>query len=234
MSIKLVTYGADRRLELAAAESIRKPVYAGVFNTIRIGLQFSFGGVVGDIGGTPRLAFGICSGNTNVLVASTAQHVWGWRSNIATLSYDAGPPSSFHALGSSYQSYLKVGVTETISQPGANPNYGYTNDTSIRNVIFLEMQKTGTTSIKWIVPSSGTSAPNAGLIDITDDQFRIGMETTNFGDIGSAMGLIGYAESDLGGPTIDEATNGTLDNIFVYWERSSNPFSFNIRHRKMS
>lgn len=230
MSLELVTYGADRRLLIGAAEAIRSPIYTTDWTRMRIGFQGSFDAQTSNITGTPYLIAGACSGTTNVLVASSATHVLGYRFLVATMTYNAGPPSYFTmsltgASGSGV--YRKVGTTVTSATE--NLTRYFSNATSVRNGIFLEIEKSSPNYfVRMCMPSTTAGAQT----DLTDAVFSTAMEVDLFSGITTVLPST-YAI----GATYQIACNetpGSLNNIFIYWPRTSHKFSFNVRHRKMA
>jgi len=227
MSVELKTYSGDRRLEIGGAEAIRKPIYADNWTRLRIGLQLSFNGVASSISGTPRFAFGVCNGNANVQVAATADHVVGFKTNVTTMTYSAGPPSYF-SWTAAHHFFKKVGVTETTSA-FTSIFGGIVNTTANRSGWFIEIVK-GSPNFSMTYGRPIGSAPIQA--DMTDDQFQAVMELASFSDIGTIISNYGVSTTIT--LAVDEVANGVLNNLFVYWERTSHLMSFNIRHRKVA
>lgn len=237
MSISLQTFGADRRLVLGAAEAVRQPVYGGVWSRIRIGLQIALVSDTSNLTGTPGFYIGFCKGNTNVLAATTSDHVWGARNMGGTWTYQAGPPAYYHAGGNpDWDSYIRVGSTVTaVAGAGGNDFYCSAAPNTIRTALFFEFAKAAGTNASEIQIVQPTVAAAAGQTDLTDAQFQAGMEADAFADIINAAGLTGLATSDRTIlATVNESVNGVLDHLFVYWDRSNVPLTFNIRHRKLA
>ncbi len=227
MSVALVTYGSDRRLLLGAAEAVRKPIYAAGYNTIRIGLQCTMDGTLGNLTGTPRLAFGVCSGNSNVLAAATATHVVGWKNHVATWTDTLSGFRYLVGSSSTQQMFKKINTTETTALTSVVAAHKISNDTSVRGCLIIEIKKSASTAINLIC---GTTF----AVDTTDQQFQSAMEATT---MANALLQLPSGYSNLSTAsmfTIDEATNGDLDNIFVYWDRTATKFSFNLRHRMIN
>jgi len=229
MSAELITYGSDRRCELAACEAIRPMVYLDDWTTIRIGLQLSFNGTASNITSTPVLAFGVCSGNTNVMAAGTATHVVGWRNTKATLTYAAGPPSTLVGSTAAMQFFKKIGTTFSVVN-GSSMVSPYSNTTSVRSGLWMDITK-GSPNYSFRIASPSNAA--AAQSDLTDAQFLSIMELSTLADIATVRSdhVVSSIASVL---AVDEATNGLLDHLFVYWDRTTHKFSFNIRHRKIS
>ena len=228
MSVELKTYNSDRRLELGAAEAIRSPVYLDNWSTIRIGLQYSFDGTASNITSTPVLALGVCNGNTDVMVSATADHVVGWKNVNPTFTHTVGPPAYFNASSATMQVFKKVGaVVSTANMTNLVQNHN--NATDRRAGLFLEIVK-GSPNFTIGVSRINTTA--AAQADLTDSEFLSIMELTLMSDIATVKA--GYVWVTPVNLAVDETVDGVLNNIFVFWDRTTHKFSFNIRHRKVA
>lgn len=228
MSVELITYGSDRRLELGAAEAVRKMVYADDWTVMRIGLQYGFNDVASNITGTPVLRFGVCSGSDDVIVNPTAVHAIGMVPTAATWTYNAGAPSYFSCSTTS-SAFKRVGATYTnVTFTGFNM-FSTANSTQ-RGGMFLQITKGSPNyTLQRFFQSSAASAQ----VDLTDANFAAAMEASLMTEIAGITGQGGSTPSITTLP-VDEGVDGILDHLFVYWERTSHKFSFNIRHRKIS
>lgn len=227
MSAELITYGADRRCVLGAAEAIRSPIYTNTWTKIRIGLQLSFDAVAASISGNPLIAFGVCNGSSNVLITPTSDHVIGFRS-MSNLTHNAGPPAYF--TGASTPDFFKrVGSTvTTVSNAGT---MFYSNATSIRSGLFLEITKGSPNySFAWGSPNTAGATQS----DLTDTEFLAMMQLATFNTAGISGIKANYTVYSTSVLAVNEGTDGALDHIFVYWERTSHKFTFNLRHRMVS
>lgn len=228
MSVELITYGSDRRLELGAAEAVRKMVYGASWNTIRIGLQLGWNDVASSITSSPQLRFGVCNGSSNVLAAATANHVVGVIPSASSYTYAAGPPATF-SMSNTSQAFKKVGTTFTNVSFSAG-NIFMTANSTVRTGFWLEIVKGSPNyTVRRALPSSAAAAQT----DLSDAAFLAGMEATNFTDISTATG-ISHSILSITTLPVDEGVDGILDHLFVYWERTTHKFSFNIRHRMVA
>jgi len=235
MSVELITYGSDRRLELGAAEAIRAPIYLDDWTRIRIGLQFSMDGIASNIFGSPFFAAGVCNGSANVLAASTSDHVVAVRPAdssavpVPTWTRTAGPPSYF-TLNNGWYAFKRVGSTVSDGIHISGSTVYANNDTSQRSGWFIDIIK-GSPNFTFQV---GGPASVAGVqSDLTDTEFSAIMDLPNLDAIASTK--TNYGELGPGGAlAVDEVSDGALDHLFVYWDRTTHKFSFNIRHRKIS
>lgn len=223
MSVELITYGADRRMVLANAEVIRAPIYLANWNTIRIGLRGAFANVSGNITGTPRVAFGVCNGNTNGYGAALSDHVVGFRSALATVTYTASAPKRVDAFGGGTV-FKKVDAAITVGAASGSNGF-FSADTALRSYVVLEISK-GSPNFTLTVSSPHTGGEIS--TDVTDSLFSQYMESAAITPTG------GYVTTGPSAMAVSEATDGDLDHIFVYWDRTVQTFGFDIKHRKIS
>lgn len=230
MSLELVTYAGDRRLLIGAAEAIRQPIYTTSWSRIRIALQCSFDGVASSITASPALVVGVCSGSTNVLVEATATNLFGFRFRPTTWTYAAGPPSYFNlGTGVGNTAYRKVGSTETTAT--MNVQRYLSNDTGIRSPLIIEIAKGSPNyTIQHCVPLTVAGAQ----ADFTDVQFQQVMEIAAMTDVDDYLGTTNYTNSSTSAALAADEVAGSFDHIFVYWERTSHKFTFNLRHKLVS
>lgn len=232
MGASLATYGSDRRCVLAGGEAIRQPVYAATWTKIRIGLRGSFINAPGDIIGTPILAFGVCSGELGY-GAPTPGHVVGVRTQLSSFVRTPGPPP-VHLIWSSanQQLFKKVGATTTSLNSltiAGGVGFGYySSDTNVRSGLFIHLTKQSGTTIGCKIGSPNSVA--AAQSDLTDSEFSQIMELGDLSSISSVKASYAASTSEITG-AVNSGTDGPLDHIFAYWERSSQQFSFDILHR---
>ena len=237
MSVELITYGSDRRLELGGAEAIRAPSYLDDWTKIRVGLQFSFNAVASNITTSPDLSIGVCHGSDNVLVASTADHVVGCRLIGVTYTHTTGPPAYFDAGSNKQGRFKKVVSTVTSATVGGTfgtPQY-FPNATAVRNILLVEITKG---SPNFTLAMAVACTAGAAQSDVTDAMLQTMMEmaTITNATVSAAAGLAdnSYNVETYSTLAVSEGTNGVLDHLFVYWDRATHKFSFNIRHRKIA
>lgn len=225
MPAELITYGADRRMVLSNGEAIRAPIYLDNWSVLRIGLRCAFSGVSGNITGTPRIAFGVCNGETNGYGAALSDHVVGIRNNLATVVFTAGSPNYINPFSNNFVHVFKrVGAVVTTTTP-SGPLGLVSADTTVRSYVGLEITK-GSPNFSLQFTAANTSGEVAN--DLTDALF------TQFMESGTLLPPGGFTLSTLATLAVDEGTNGVLDHLFVYWDRTSQQFGFDIKHRKVS
>lgn len=236
MSVELKTYGSDRRNEMGAAEAVRPMSYLNDWTRMRIGLQFSMDGVASNIIGTPFFAFGVCSGSTNVLAAATATHVVGLRPGsgsgttpASAWTRSAGPPSYF-TLGNGWLPFNKIAAVTTYGTNLTGFSILANNTPAQRSAWFIDIIK-GSPNYTFDSGFPNTNTPNGAQSDLTDVEFQTIMELPDLSSIATVKS--GYGRITGGAIAASEA-DGVLNHLFVYWDRSTHKFSFNLRHRKIS
>lgn len=194
------------------------------WSSMRIGLR---GHIVGstNITGTPRFVFGVCKGNTNGYGAVTSDHVVGVRSDAATMTYNAGP-SAYYSFGNAAR-FKRVG--STVTQTSGAGSFFFSADSLVRNGMFADITKGNTNAT---ISFYGPSTSGAAQSDLTDAEFLQVMELAALSSIASVKANYGVWNS--GTLAVDEAADGILDNLTVFWDRSSQLFTFDIKHRWLS
>lgn len=239
---ELITYGGDRRMVLKNGEVIRKPVWGDDWECCRIGIQ----GTLTDaedwdttLYGTPRFAFGLCSGNTNgygsqntdlAIGLVTAEPNWKWSADSVApffnLSNTVAYPIPFKKVGSTLTTQVANGVSK------------FPASESHRVAWILEIQKT---SPYWTYRYL-TGREDACQYNLTDDEFEEMMNDIPINDLGSMKNIpaggtltFGYNNFSVSQSSVHptESSGNVLDHIFVYWSKMSIGFSFNLRHRKL-
>ena len=228
MPAELITYGSDRRMELGAAECVRRMVWEDDWTRLRIGVQGTFDDPTASLGGTPELSIGVCSGFSNVLSADSATHVLGMRHTVSTWTFVSGPPAYF-TLSNTFQAFKKIGTTRTTATFGSS-NFAFPCASTVRGGLFFEIAKGSPNfTLYRVVPGS-----SAGQDNVSDEAFQHSMETEAplSSQVSSVIGGGAYAAASITF-AVDEA-DGVLDHVFVYWSRSTPKFSFNIKLRKVA
>lgn len=236
MSQQLITYTGDRRLALANGEAIRQPIWYSSWSRIRIGLLFSIdrNGSTSNITGTPLLAFGLCSGTTNIFISGTSDHVVGAKNINGTWTYNTSPVK-YYASGSNnaYQGFKRVGTTITNASASFNNNLLGWPEASVpvRNAMILEITK-GSPNFSMKFWSNNATGAQTDVPDAAFEEAMIVDDMANVGSVSSIGG--GTVDATARTLAVDEGADGALDHLFVYWERVTQLFTFNIRHRKMA
>jgi hypothetical protein len=148
----------------------------------------------------------------------------GARTLGASWTRNAGPPVYYSIASPCWEIIKKVTTTVTqLSQISAVRIM--TGASAYRQLLILEITKGSPNySFKFFHPASGPP------VDVTDALFLQVMESASL-DSPPTMPSAYTATASSG--AMSEAA-GALNNIFVYWERTSYNFCFNVRHRMVS
>jgi len=133
----------DKILTLGNEEYIRTFNFGSSWSKIRLGLCYSVHYQTVSIGGLTWV-LGVCSGKTNGFAAGTTTNFVGVNltSNSAisgTLSANYGPPWFITTAGT--VAVKRVGGTNTFGTGSATTLYGNNTDTSLRNLLFVDITK---------------------------------------------------------------------------------------------
>lgn len=212
---KLRTFSSvpDVRDQLSNSNSARlwSADIGTTWNQIRVGCRISMtdGGV--ELSGTPRFAFGICSGTSNIFQDATTTHWLGMLSNDPIWSRVAGPPA-YHQMQNvvaSVASAKRIGSTTTVGTAFNNSPFVFDATTANRGVIFLDITKgspnfTLNAFFRW----TGT-ASDVSVADYLDQLVVASPTITNHQATTS--------------PTIaiDEAANGFFNAVNFAWDKTA-------------
>lgn len=202
------------------------------WNTIRIGMLITCHASAA-VAGTPRFAFGVCAGTLGYGAVTGTPHVLGIRTENTSWSFTANSGNSYVSPNStSPKFFTRVGSTFTTTA-GVSGGFSLISakaDFSFRSPVFIEIQK-GTPN--YTLYHGGASNAFSAAQDYSEATFLSMMETSTLAGIVS----IDNKMAASAGTTIavDEATNGILDHIFVFWDRSTPVMSIGaIAHRRVA
>lgn len=224
MPADLITYGTDRRMVLSNGEAIRAPIYLDDWSVLKIGLAGAFTGFSGNLSGTPRLAFGVCNGELNGYSAALSDHVVGFRSAQATLTYTA-TPNRVNPFDTSGRFFKKVAAVISDAAAGGTSNGLFSANSAVRSYVAMQITK-GSPNFSLLLSSVHVAAELN--TDVTDALFLAYMES---GSIAPSGNYVTYGPTNV---AVDEGVDGVLDHLFVYWDRTAQQFGFDIKHRKVS
>lgn len=226
MSQELITYNGDRRLTLANGEAARSPIWVASWNKFRVGLQGSFHGTAA-ISGSPEWVLGFGAGSTDLWASGTSTHIIGIRNTDTDFAFTAAPDR--YTINPHFRAFKRVGTTVTDATSFGASNHIHSAEGSVRTGIFLEVTKGSPNyTFRICVP---TNAP----ADLSDAKFDEAMQVADISDIPAIAGLgSSYTSPASQTLAVDEGVDGTLTHLFVFWSRTAQQFSFNIKHRKIS
>lgn len=220
----------DQRLSLANGYASRLLEFLTTWTVCRIGIRFCFNGVA-NLTGTPQLAFGLCAGTDNTYADPTTDNFLGIIIGAtATWTY-AGSPAYYGAVSGKIRK--RVGVTNTDGGSFASSNVHFPAAAATnRSALIVEITKgTPNFTVNAVHPSSTAGAQ----IDISDADMVAMMEASTMA--GAAAMVSGYTHQTAGALTlaIDEAVNGYLNAINIYWDRSGTALEISdTKHRRVA
>lgn len=233
-SQQIIEYGIDKRLVLANGEAIREPIFGSDWSYLRLGIHGTFSGFAGNVTGTPRLVLGVCNGTAGY-GTGVRRNVVGLRLDSGTVTYNAGPPAYVHPA-SINTTRAVVFTGGTGFQSGAfigNPYFSA--DTSVRSCLFLDITKISTSTFRFRVCWPDSTSVQTDVSDALFEEAMLQGTLAGASTVLSEAGIVYITpESSQELTVIDEATNGALDHIFVYWDRTDQQYGLNIGHRKVS
>lgn len=221
---------------MANGEVMRQPIWYASWSRIRIGLQFAIDrqGSTSNIASTPGLAFGLSSGKDNIFISGSSDHIIGVRNVNATWTYQTSPVIHYTSgSNSAYRGFKRIGTTVTDASAAFSNNLLAWPEANVpvRNTLILEIE---TGSPNYGMKFWGNNATGAQT-DVGDAAFEEAMAVDSFASISGVSGIGGGTiDSSAKTLAVDTGTNGAFTHIFVYWERTTQFFTFNIRHRKMA
>src|ERR1041385_4377365 len=220
---RTISGSVDNRAKLANSNIARTwSSYVGTnWTTIRIGCRLSITDSGANIISTPRFAFGICSGTSNIFMDATTTHFFGIVSYNATWTRTTSPVKYMLGNGSYFDSGIaaakRIGSTLTTDAfsnspfPGATYLFDSADGNGNRVVLFLDITKGSPNfSIKPFYYKGGGTP-----VDVSTDTFLANMEYTSPAITGHAIG------NETKTMAIDEATNCYFNAVNIAWDRTT-------------
>lgn len=216
---------------LGAAEAIRSPVFGSNWSVLRIGLRLSFDGVLASIAGSPVMMVGLCNGTTYARVNEGGGHAVAWWMPHGSLTAVTNGSYNYLSNAAGIKPYRRQGSTVTNGTEVNSATRVYSNSpTTITTGIFFEIIKG---SPNWTCSNAYVSDLTGANSSLTEAQFQTIMELASLSTIATVRS--GYVfQAASGSQAIDEGTYGILNNVFVYWDRTANKLTWDMRIRKVS
>jgi|SRR5688572_2374569 len=213
---KLRTFSSveDKRIKLANSQ-VARLWDSGVgtsWTTIRIGCRISIDDFGGNILSTPRFAFGICSGTSNLFMDATTTHWAGVVSDVSSWRYLAGPPASLGPNNPWTLSVAKrVGSTLTIGS-AIGPGFWQIGDCAVatRTVFFLDITK-GSPNFTFQLYGNSTNTP-FGDVSLATFLAQVPLLTPS---------IANHTQGSAVTQAVDEGTDGQFSAVNIAWDRSS-------------
>ncbi len=162
---------------------------------------------------TPRFAFGICSGTSNIFMDATTTHWQGIYSTLATWTYHAGPPDYFQ--GNTTWTYEKrIVSTNTngaggVGDLGGNNWFCYDCATATRIMFAIDITK---------------GSPNFTLLPFTkgtNDSADVTLATYLAQIPLSSMTVTNHTNFGSDTMATDEGANGSFNAVNIAWDRTT-------------
>ena len=209
----------DQYLEVDTARWAR-PLPADIltgWTGIRIGFRMLMGDSGANLTGTPLLAFGLCSGGTDIMGDATTTHFVGGLTADATWTRATSPTRYSFAP---FNAMKRVGVTDTI---GGDMVASCTLLNQFNRVFYLDITKGSpnyTLSLFY-----GSSSTSSGVSTaVFQQEFRA-----------SVPAISTPAHTQGAGVTVavDEGVDGTLDHLCFSWDKSTVMSIYDMQVRRI-
>ena len=230
---KIEYWAGHNAIELNHSLVVREfNLITGSWTTLRIGMLYGItSGSRTSISGTPRFAFGICSGSTNVYGDSQTDHFLGFHTNMATWTYVSNSINSGEYYSLTIGQYIRrsTGPTDVVSTDMISstmyfvvPYVSASLDKGIYPMFMDFTRPSGSTNYDMTMTvyyASGVSATN-GLE--TDASFLSYMQQTGLPSMLSAV------PSQTKTLLISESLSGSFNAINIAWNREAPDSAFLI------
>lgn len=212
----------DKRLVLNNSSWAAKIDIGNAWNSIVLGMRVSMNDSGGDITGSPKFYFGLCSnpnsGFTNGPLSSLG-HFVGIAADDATLTRATGPLRYTIAQNN----WIKVGAVDTGFAGGGG--WVVSADPLVRTVFLIMITRSGG---NLLVGSTFISNATA-IVDVSAEHFEWVLYENDTPDAANILegliGATGYTNAAQSTIPVDEGANGPLNAICVAWDRTT-PFEF--------
>lgn len=222
----------DKRLVLANGEALRNLAYLNNWTTVRIGLQISCE-LSAAISGTPQLAFGLSAGASHGFGDPVTTHFVGARPTATSATFGGTAPH--YTQLTAWKPCKKVSgtITDGAAFTGVTTATIPKASDLVRQIVIVQVTK-GSPNFTVQIVALTNATPIA--TDMTDTLFVNAMQAADMAGAAAALDGSGYyAASSVVSVAVDEATNGNLDSVDVFWDRTSTPMEISsIRHRKVA
>ena len=200
------------RCVLQNSQDARPLVYGGSWTSLRIGLLFHARNIGANIIGTPRFAFGVVSGTSQLFGDGTTSHFVGIRSNAATWTLTGA--NRFLVPAGSLVGIKKVGTTVSSAASafflGSQWGVGALADSNgaDRTALFVDITKG---SPNYTIQIFGWNNTGTAPADVSGADFLIGMTGT--------PAIPEHVLSEAVTIAVDEV-DGVLNTVCWHWDRT--------------
>lgn len=233
---RTISAQSDNRLSLTNGQAMRNLSFLTTWNVVRLGIQFGWNGAA-SLSGTPQLVMGLNagildgSGNPVGYADPATSNFFGMRTLVPTMTYNAGPPAYYSNATVAPKPCTRVGSTLTDGTAfGSTGPWGSAALTTARSALIIQVTKGSPNfTIEAVFATNATGAQ----ADINDTKFLDMMESLTMADAASIQS--GYNAMAGVSMAVNEAANGYLNTMLIYWNRTSVPLEVSaVRHRRIS
>lgn len=211
----------DKRIQLSNANFARlwsSDVGTG-WTTLRIGCRISMTDSGANVTSTPRFAFGICSGTSNIFMDATCTHWLGAITANTFRRVSAGPPAYYDLANNTGQPFYPatyIGTTLTLGSGlygGSYNTFLFDSTTANRALMFLDITKGSPNfSLKMFSNAAPAGTQTATDVDLATYLTQVSLTSPS---------LTGHVMSNTQTIAVSEATNGFFNAVNISWDRSS-------------
>lgn len=187
------------------------------WNTLRIGIRLQMENTGANLSGNPHIFFGLCCGTSAPMGSAIPTHAVGWWTNPATWVYTAASGSNLtYYAGNTTNSCAGIvtvkGVTTAsgVSAVAVQFNFPADPTAATRRMVFTDIFKGSPNyTFRVFIPNAAVAAPDVLNTDFLAQLVKTTPSFTNH-TYGASSGAV----------AVNEAVNGTLDCVNIWWNRS--------------
>ena len=185
------------------------------WTTIRVGCRISMENTSANLTSTPRFAFGICSGTSNIYMDTTTTHWCGILTNAATWVTATNNGVLVYSVenGSGPNVAKRIGSTLTVGSAFGVANMIWDCTVASRSAFFLDITK-GSPNFSFKIFSYTTQNSFVSGPDVSVDTLLTQLPL-------SSPTISNHGSSGAVTQAIDEATNGYFNAVNISWDRTS-------------
>jgi len=181
------------------------------WTTICVGCRMTIEDTGANLVSTPRLAFGICVGTSNIFMDATTTHWLGFYSVDPTWPRVSGSPATYAMADATTAPLFSKRITSTITSAGtqtANPRLCDCS-TANRSAFFMYITKGSPNFTGSLFCRGGTTASDVSLAEYLAALPLSSPSITNHSNAGNVT------------LAIDEGANGSFNAVNIAWDRTS-------------
>ena len=213
--IKARTFSSvvDNRIQLTNSNFARlwSSDVGTTWTKIRIGCRISIEDTGANLTSTPRFAFGICSGTSNIFQDATTTHWLGFYSVDPTWPRVSASPATYAMADVTTAPLLTKRISTTITSAAtqtANPRL-IDSTTANRSAFWMDVTKGSPNFTASLFCRGGTTASDVSMSDYLGALPLLSPAIANHTNAGDVV------------LAIDEGANGSFNAINIAWDRAS-------------